>query len=401
MAKYDVIVVGAGMSGATIARKLTQQKKKVLVLERNESFGGVWHTTNWSWLTSDSPTILYTLHNQIGDKFVREHPRAPLPRTKILEMIKYETIGLQINYNERVLRADYTTENRRWCVATNKANYYAKWIVNASGVYNTPFMPIKCDNIIHSSEFNDSMLINKKRIAVVGARESGLQLAVHLPNVTWFSRSFNNAYFVVNSPINLTNVQVERYVRNKMVEIFTESMFLMTKIYKQYNIKIPFGSKFVSKHAYDYKQPMRPVYTTVSKCDVKPNILTESIDWSAFDLVISATGYSFEPAFETYVDGKLITEDVFYLRLYCEPKRLPRFYYCIPIAISTTEMLEQVSDYICEQICHNRKASRSKYKEWTRFVDEFLRKRDSSKEELGYGSRNPTFVYLPSVFGSL
>jgi len=396
MVEYDVIVVGAGMSGATMARKLTQQKKKVLVLERNESFGGVWHTTNWSWLTSDTLALMYTLHNPVGDKFAREQPYRPLSRANILEMIKYETIGLQINYNERVIRADYT---RRWCVTTNNATYYAKWIVNASGVYSKPFMPLKGDNVIHSSEFTDATLQGKQNVAVIGARESGIQLAVNLPNVTWFSRSFNNAYFPVYS--RDSHILTNRRIYNRVLELFVEGMFQLTNAYKQYNIQIPFGYSVIPNHAYDYKQPIRPVFSTIFKCDVKPNILTHNTDFTDFDLVISATGHKCEPTFQTYVDGKLITEDVFYLRKYCEPKRLPNFYYCIPIATSTTEMLEQVSNYICEQIRTNQKPSRHKYYEWTLFVDEFLRKRNSSKEELMYNSRNNTFVYLPSVFGSL
>jgi cation diffusion facilitator CzcD-associated flavoprotein CzcO len=231
MVNYDVIVVGAGMSGATIARKLTQQKKKVLVIERNKSFGGVWHTTNWSWLKSDTPALMYTLHNPVGDKFAQEQPYRPLSRANILEMIKYETVGLQINYNEDVIRADYTTESRRWCVTTNKANYYAKWIVNASGVYSKPFMPVKGDNVVHSSEFTDAMLQGKQNVAVIGARESGIQLAVNLPNVTWFSRSFNNAYFPVYS--GKTHILANRTIYSRALELFVEGMFRMSIEYKK------------------------------------------------------------------------------------------------------------------------------------------------------------------------
>ena len=38
---YDCIIVGAGIAGATVARKLAEESnKKVLVMERRNNFGG-------------------------------------------------------------------------------------------------------------------------------------------------------------------------------------------------------------------------------------------------------------------------------------------------------------------------------------------------------------------------
>ncbi|MBP5216602.1 MAG: FAD-dependent oxidoreductase, partial [Bacilli bacterium] len=40
MEKYDVLIVGAGLSGASLARILANQGKKVLVLEKRNEVGG-------------------------------------------------------------------------------------------------------------------------------------------------------------------------------------------------------------------------------------------------------------------------------------------------------------------------------------------------------------------------
>lgn len=38
---YDVIVVGSGMAGLTAAAYLSKDKHKVLIIERDEAFGGL------------------------------------------------------------------------------------------------------------------------------------------------------------------------------------------------------------------------------------------------------------------------------------------------------------------------------------------------------------------------
>lgn len=40
MSQLDALVIGAGFAGATVARKLAEAGKKVLVVERREHIGG-------------------------------------------------------------------------------------------------------------------------------------------------------------------------------------------------------------------------------------------------------------------------------------------------------------------------------------------------------------------------
>ena len=45
-AKYDYIIVGAGLYGATVAWRARQAGKRVLVIERRNHTGGNVHCTN-------------------------------------------------------------------------------------------------------------------------------------------------------------------------------------------------------------------------------------------------------------------------------------------------------------------------------------------------------------------
>jgi 15-cis-phytoene desaturase len=65
---YDVIIVGAGLSGLTCAIELAEQKRKVLVLEKQEYFGG--RTASW---TEDGMPVESALHKFLG--FYSELPK--------------------------------------------------------------------------------------------------------------------------------------------------------------------------------------------------------------------------------------------------------------------------------------------------------------------------------------
>ena len=38
--KYDVIIIGSGFAGATLARKFAENNQKVLILEKRNHIGG-------------------------------------------------------------------------------------------------------------------------------------------------------------------------------------------------------------------------------------------------------------------------------------------------------------------------------------------------------------------------
>ena len=119
---FDVLIVGAGISGVGGAYHLTTQcpGTSFVVLEAQESFGGTWITHKYPGIRSDSD--LYTF----GYRF---KPWTTAPIATAAEILKYmgevideNDLGPHIRYRHRIDAAAWSSETNLWTIdATNTA----------------------------------------------------------------------------------------------------------------------------------------------------------------------------------------------------------------------------------------------------------------------------------------
>ena len=64
---YDTIIIGAGVSGLALSLRLAVKGKKILVLERNESYGGKLSELTWEGFRWDKGPSLFTMPNLIEE----------------------------------------------------------------------------------------------------------------------------------------------------------------------------------------------------------------------------------------------------------------------------------------------------------------------------------------------
>jgi len=77
-----IIVLGAGPAGLTAARALSRAGKKVIVLEKESSVGGISSSRRWNgFITEYGPHTYHLKHDRI-DRVIREHYPAALPAKK-------------------------------------------------------------------------------------------------------------------------------------------------------------------------------------------------------------------------------------------------------------------------------------------------------------------------------
>jgi cation diffusion facilitator CzcD-associated flavoprotein CzcO len=191
---FDVLIVGAGISGVGAAYHLTQQTPDLsfVILENQADFGGTWHTHKYPGIRSDSD--LYTF----GYRF---KPWVGPPIATGAEILKYmgeviEENGLarHISYGRQVVSASWSSADNLWTVeATRKATgeterYTANFLWMCQGYYQhaegyTPEWPGMADfkgQIVHPQTWPNDLDYKGKRIVVIG---SGATAATLIPSI--------------------------------------------------------------------------------------------------------------------------------------------------------------------------------------------------------------------------
>ena len=191
---FDVLIVGAGISGVGGAYHLTQQRPgtSFVVLEALESFGGTWRTHNYPGTRSDSD--LYTF----GYRF-KPWTSAPIAsRAEILaymgEVIEENDLSRHIRYGHRIASAQWSSAENLWTIETVRLDtgetvrFTAGFLWMCQGYYRqsegyTPEWSGMADfkgQIVHPQTWPTDLDYSGKKIVVIG---SGATAATLIPSL--------------------------------------------------------------------------------------------------------------------------------------------------------------------------------------------------------------------------
>ncbi|MFQ3665033.1 MAG: NAD(P)/FAD-dependent oxidoreductase [Sphingomonadaceae bacterium] len=189
---FDVLIVGAGISGLGAAKHLQDQMpgKSFVILERCESFGGTWWTHRYPGIRSDSD--LYTF----GYRFKPWVGPPIATRAEILkylgEVIEENALAGHIRYRHQITHAEWDSSTNRWTVRGDGPDgpfvISAGFLWMCQGYYRHfeghmpewEGMERFRGRIVHSMAWDDSIDYKDKRVAIIG---SGATTATIVPNM--------------------------------------------------------------------------------------------------------------------------------------------------------------------------------------------------------------------------
>src|ERR1700694_5249620 len=111
---FDVLIVGAGISGIGGAYHLTRQcpGKRFVIVESQTGFGGTWITHKYPGIRSDSDLYTY------GYRF---KPSTGAPTATAAEILSYlaevideNDLGRHIRYRHQIHSAEWSTRDSLW-----------------------------------------------------------------------------------------------------------------------------------------------------------------------------------------------------------------------------------------------------------------------------------------------
>lgn len=199
----SVIVVGAGLAGLLMGIKLNACGIPYVIVERNSDVGGTWIDNQYPGAGVDSPSHLYEYSfEQFPDWPAYYSKREDIHAYFARVADKYE-VRRNIRFETHVERATWDENASEWSVLIRDAKgtheLRAPIFVSAVGLLNQPSVPDipGADRFagiaMHTGDWDPSVDLAGKRVAVVGTGASAMQLVPAIceeaEHVTVFQRS--------------------------------------------------------------------------------------------------------------------------------------------------------------------------------------------------------------------
>ncbi|MFJ9824513.1 flavin-containing monooxygenase [Streptomyces sp. NPDC101160] len=196
---FDVVVIGAGISGIGAACYLTNEfpSKKIAVLEGRDNIGGTWDLFRYPGIRSDSDLHTY------GYEFKPWRHESAIADGHLIRDYLRETVeeyGLErlIRLRHEVVSADWSSDEALWTLtvrttdgsgAVTELAMKARWVYGATGYYRydegyTPHFEGRDEftgDILHPQHWPENYDYSGKKVVVIG---SGATAVTLLPAMT-------------------------------------------------------------------------------------------------------------------------------------------------------------------------------------------------------------------------
>src|SRR5436305_263194 len=188
---FDTIVIGAGQAGLSVGYYLKKLGRPIVILDANERIGGSWRTRTWDSLHLFTPARYDGLPGWPFPAPAWSYPTAR-ETADYLELYA-QRFELPVRSGVRVDRL--TKAGDRYLVETGEQRFLASSVVVATGFYGTPSVPGLASELdprivqMHSSDYRDLSQLAPGGVLIVGAGNSGADIAIETSKMhpTWLS----------------------------------------------------------------------------------------------------------------------------------------------------------------------------------------------------------------------
>ncbi|MFM8993004.1 MAG: flavin-containing monooxygenase, partial [Actinomycetota bacterium] len=202
-----VVVVGAGISGIGAGVHLNDKSpdRSFVILEGREDIGGTWDLFKYPGIRSDSDmhTLGYEFKPWKAEKSIADGPSI---MAYLRETVAEHDLKRHMRFGERVVRAEWSTQNATWSVHTQRSDgsqgsFECNYLFMCAGYYSyksgyLPEFPGRekfRGTIVHPQEWPEDLDYSNKRVVVIGSGATAVTIvpavAETAAHVTMLQRS--------------------------------------------------------------------------------------------------------------------------------------------------------------------------------------------------------------------
>jgi len=183
----DCLIIGGGISGIAMAYQAKMHNIRYKLVDKEDSYGGVWYQNNYPKLTTDSVEPLYNYKVDVP-AFGSLSTGAKSPeqvREYLGNFIKKFDLESDFHYSTKVESSSYN--GTHYITNTTNGVFHSKYLVIAVGIngldgFNTQKIPQfqQLDEfqgqVIHSSDLSSNYDVVGKNVCIIGNGPTSIQL---------------------------------------------------------------------------------------------------------------------------------------------------------------------------------------------------------------------------------
>lgn len=212
LARYRVVIVGAGMSGILAAIRLKAAGLDFVIYEKNAAVGGTWLENVYPGCGVDTPNHFYSYSFEADHEWSHFFAKRDELWDYFRKVATRHDLLAHIRFGTEVEALDHDAATGRWRVRTRERNgrqesVEAAFVISAVGILNRPKWPDIpglddfAGPLLHTARWDPDFDWRGKRVGLLGTGASGHQLgptiAPDVDRLTIFQRS---PHWVVPNP---------------------------------------------------------------------------------------------------------------------------------------------------------------------------------------------------------
>jgi 4-hydroxyacetophenone monooxygenase len=186
--EFPVVVIGCGESGLLAGIRLKEAGIPFTIIEKNAGVGGTWWENSYPGARVDVGNHFYCYSFEPTDEWTHFFAEQPELQAYFQQVMEKHGVGSHVRWETEVTEVAWDDETATWTVTASDRDgqlttLSARAVISAVGQLNRPHVPAIpgqdkfAGPAFHSAEWDHSVDLHDKRVAMIGAGASGFQIA--------------------------------------------------------------------------------------------------------------------------------------------------------------------------------------------------------------------------------